>query len=152
MNNCDFLGHFQLAPPALFAPTHRKMFVTNLLAEFLNVPYVPRLKTLRLKALRNEWIFMRCDDEVRSLLCRKATRVLCRESLWKSRKRPQASASWYFCWRAVFANSTELYYVLHKIEKELTHQYTIRKDDESLDVRSLDYFHAITLWYIYIVT
>jgi hypothetical protein len=34
MNNCDFLGHFQLAPPALFAPTHRKMFVTNLLADF----------------------------------------------------------------------------------------------------------------------
>jgi hypothetical protein len=44
----------------------------------------------------------------------------------KQKKRPQASASWYFCWRAVFANSTELYYVLHKIEKELTHQYTIR--------------------------
>lgn len=46
MNNCDFLGHFQLAPPAQIAPTHRKMFVTNLLAEFLNVPYVPRLKTI----------------------------------------------------------------------------------------------------------
>jgi hypothetical protein len=45
MNNCDFLGHFQLAPPALFAPTHRKMFVTNLLAEFLNVPCPATQKT-----------------------------------------------------------------------------------------------------------
>lgn len=93
------------------------------------------------------------DDEVRGRFCVAKPRTSFVQRFFvESRKRDRKLAlREYFCWRAVFANSTELYYVLHKIEKELTHQYTIRKDDESLDVRSLDYFHAITLWY-YIVT